>query len=780
MGPVWMIITWQLRRAWRALVILALAVALTAGFVMTAATGARRTASAWPRMRSFTKAPDIESWVFSRADELEAAVRARPDVVATGRFAWMFVFPVVDSQLPPEGMYVALSDSYGRDIAVPIIVAGRAADPTRTDELTINEAYAADLGIRPGDRVELRSVPETVVQTATVVGIHRSTRDLNEDAGGISALLTPAFGRRWYDAYRAAFDATSNEGFPTVVAARFAPGTDLDGVVADLRQQFPDQAPDRVDSDSTSLGAALSAQRTAYTLLTAIGGLGALAALGQALSRHIKRSTDELAVLPVLGLSRARRVVAVLGAPLAASAVGALLAPVAAYAGSGAVPRGLARRVDPAPGRHIDLLVVVVGAGGTVVLLGITAAVLAVRATARKQTDVIAAHRTTLIAEPSRLFGLRVAGGWATRSSRASARSQIVGLVGAVALVAAVATWSAAARHVASDASLWGWRWDTTVELNEKKLSTRTDDRQSLWPRVSDLGDRLARQPQLVSALAAVQVGSLTIGGHQIEADAIDTRVGTIWPPLVRGREARSPDEIDAGQDLVSRAGWKLGDQIAVGSTTVRLVGEVVSPAFGTGTFGQTVVMTPAGLDRVGGFENTNSSYLFVNLAPGTTRTMLATEAGDQFDILDPITPSPVLGIEAIGGVDELLLGFIAVIGAVGLAHGVRSATRQRRRDHAVMRALGARSRFVASATAWHTVFNLGAGALVGIPVGWMLGRFVWNRTADGMGVVVGYPSPTPMLATIVGATVVIGALVAILLGASAARRSSTRVLRQE
>ena len=782
MGPISTIIAWQLRRGWRTLAIFALAVALTAGFVMTATAGARSTASAWPRMRAYTKASDIESWVYSRADELEAALRARPDVVATGQYAWMFVYPVLDSPLPPEGMYVALSDSVGRDIAVPIIVTGRAADPTRADELTLNEAYAQQLGIEPGARVELRSNPDAVVQTATVVGIHRGTRDLNEDAGGASALLTPAFGRLWFQKFRDAFAKGRTDGYPTVVTARFAPGTDLDRVTADLRQQFPDQAPNRVDNDSTALNDALSAQRTAYTLLAVIGGVGALAALGQALSRRIKRSSDELAVLSVLGLSRPQRSAAVLGAPLAASVIGALLAPVTAYAASGTVPRGLARRVDPTPGRHVDLLVGVVGAGAAVVLLGLVGVASAARATIHRDAGAIASRRSSPIADPSRLFGLRVAGGWATRANRSTARSQIVGLMGAIALVAAVATWSTAARHVNSQPQLWGWRWDATVEVNEKKLSTTTNylTGQDAWPLISDLGKRLVNKDDVVAAIAAVQDGTVTIDGHQVEADVIDTSRGTIWPPLVRGREARAPDEFDAGQDLVKRAGWKLGDQVSVGSTSLRLVGEVVSPAFGNGSFGQTVLMTPAALDRIGGFENTNSDYLFIDLAPGATMGALAVAIGDQFDILDPIPPSPVLGLEAIGGVDELLLGFIAVVGAAALVHGVRSATRQRRRDHAVMRALGARSRLIASATAWHTGFILGIGALVGIPVGWILGRAVWERTATGMGVVVEYGSPVPMLAGIVSATIVIGSLVAVSLGAVAAHRSSTRLLRQE
>ena len=774
MGPVLTIMVWQVRRGRRSLVVLALAVALTTAFVMTAATGARRTASAWTRMREHTSAPDVESWVYADADELEAALRARPDVVATGQYAWMFVYALLDGG-DPDGMYVALSDSYGRDIAVPVIVAGRAADPARADELTINEAMAELTGLRPGDRIELRSGPEVVEQPATVVGVHRGTRDLNEDAGLVSAILTPAFGRRWFAPYRDTRSATSPEGYPTAVSARFAPGTDLDRVVADLRQQFPDQAPGRVDA-TIALGDALDAQRTAYTLLAAIGALGALAALGQAITRRIRRSTDELAVLSVLGLSRPQRLAAVVGAPLAAGALGAALALVGAYAASSTIPRGLAGRVDPATGRQVDWLVGAAGAGTVVVLLGLLGVAAASRAGAGRQAQVIPSRRSTRVTDPARLFGLRVAGGWGTRASRTSARAQVVGVAGAIALVVAVATWSAAAHHVSAHQRLWGTTWDVTVGINEEAFAFA----EVMLPIVSDLSDRMTRDGSLVTGLAAVQVGTVTIDGHQLEATVIDTRRGSIWPPVVHGREARAPDEIDAGRGIVSRAGWKLGASLPVGATSVRLVGEVVVQELGNGLFGETVVMSPAALERIGGFDNTNSSYLFVDLARGVSTDALATELGDQFEIVDPGPPSPVLGIGAIGSVDELLLAFIAALGLAALVHGVQTAARQRRRDHAVLRAIGARSHFIASATAWQTAFTVGSGALVGIPVGWVLGRLVWSRTASGMGVVVAYPSPVQVLAAIAAATLAVAAIVAIALGTMAARWSSTRALRQE
>jgi hypothetical protein len=778
-GPIAAVVFWQLRRGWRGLLMLALAVMLATAFVMTAVGGARRTASAWPRMRAATHAADVEAWVYDHPDELEAALRARPDVVATAQYAWMFVYPQIEKPIPAEGMYVALSDSYERDIAQPLIVAGRAADPTRADEVTINEAMADVTGLRPGDHVELRSGPDVVHQPATIVGIHRSTRDLNEDAGAISGLLTPAFGRKWFGPYRDAYVAEAPNGYPTVVTARFAPGTDLDAVTAQLRQEFGDRAPERVDDDVTSLGDALDAQRTAYALLAAIGGVAALAALGQAVSRRVRRIGEELDVLVALGQSRGQRVAATITAPAIAIAAGAVLAPAAAYLASNVVPRGLASRVDPSPGRHIDLLVAGLGVLAAVCMLGLIGLAAARRAT-RRVDDELAARHHTPVGHPAQLFGLRVACGWASRAGRAAARSHAGALIAAFALIVAVATWSTAAHHVTAAPRLWGTTWDVTVGFDETHAGDEFATADALWPQIDQLGQQLANRPDLVDHLATDQVGTVTIEGVQLEADVIDDRLGAVWPAVVHGRSPRGADELDAGAGIAGRADWHMGDELHSDHGSARLVGNVVAPNFGTGEFGQTLVMSPAALDRLGGFDLRNSSYLLIDLAPGATPEQLQQALDRRFTLIAPQMPSPVLGVRSIGSVDRVLLAFIAVVTLATLVQGVRSATRQRRRDHAVLRALGARPPLIARTTGWHVAYVVGLAIAVGVPVGLAAGRFVWSRTATSMGVVVRYPSPLPALMAIIGGALAASVVVAGALGVLAAGRATTQWLRRE
>ena len=595
----------------------------------------------------------------------------------------------------------------------------------------------------------------------------------------MSGLLTPAFGRKWWAPYRDAYVAQSPNGYPSVVTARFAPGTDIAAVTAQLQQQFGERAPQRVDDDVTSLGDALNAQRTAYALLAAIGGAAALAALGQAVGRRVRRTGEELDPLVALGQSRIQRIVATLGPPLLAVAAGAVLAPALAYFGSAALPRGLARRVDPGRGRHVDWVVVGVGAIAVLGLLGLVGLTAARRATRRAGPELAGRHQSPL-RDPAQLFGVRVAFGWASRAGRSAARSHAGALIAAVALIVGVVTWSTAAHHVAAAPSLWGATWDATVGFDETQAESNFASADDLWPQIDRLGRQLAGRPDLVEHLATDQVGTITIDGVQLEADVIDDRLGAVWPAVVRGRAPRGQDEIDAGRGVASRAGWQLGDQLHSDHGAVRLVGNVVVPNFGTGEFGQTLVMSQDALDRLGGFDLRNSSYLLIDLAPGVDAGQLRQALDSRFTLIEPLMPSPVFGVRSIGAVDRALLAFIAIVAIAALIQGLRSATRQRRRDHAVLRALGASRGLIARTIGWHMIYVAGLTLVVGIPVGWVLGRFVWNRTATGMGVVVRYPSPLPTMIAIVGGTLAVALVVACALGVAAAARATTQSLRRE
>ena len=57
MAPVWFALRADVRRRWRALVSLALLLGLAGGVVLTAAAGARRTDTAYPRLLTWATQP---------------------------------------------------------------------------------------------------------------------------------------------------------------------------------------------------------------------------------------------------------------------------------------------------------------------------------------------------------------------------------------------------------------------------------------------------------------------------------------------------------------------------------------------------------------------------------------------------------------------------------------------------------------------------------------------------------------------------------------------------
>ena len=60
---------------------------------------------------------------------------------------------------------------------------------------------------------------------------------------------------------------------------------------------------------------------------------------------------------------------------------------------------------------------------------------------------------------------------------------------------------------------------------------------------------------------------------------------------------------------------------------------------------------------------------------------------------------------------------------------------RRRRRDLAVLRTLGLVDRQLSALVRWQAATFAAIGLVVGIPIGLVVGRFVWHEVATGIGV---------------------------------------------
>ena len=118
---------------------------------------------------------------------------------------------------------------------------------------------------------------------------------------------------------------------------------------------------------------------------------------------------------------------------------------------------------------------------------------------------------------------------------------------------------------------------------------------------------------------------------------------------------------------------------------------------------------------------------------------------------------------------------------AVGaLLHVSSTVLRRRRRDLAVLRALGFTRRQSRACLGWQATTLAAIGLLVGVPLGVILGRMVWRAVADQTPMI--YVPPTAVLALVVAvpAALVVANLLAALPGHRAAHLRPAEVLRTE
>ncbi len=773
-GALRLLVVSGARRRWRALVALALATALGGGLLLTVWTGARRIGSVSSRFEDATLGPELIG-VLPATDDWRALVvglEAQPGAPAVAAFTYMGVAPERFTDL--AGAHVGLTPSFGDTIYRPRILEGRRADPARADELTINAAMAEVTGLSVGDDVTLVADGTEIRQQARVVGIHQGGFDVGSNAGDANALLTPAFADRWYETWADGADAAGfGDQLLVVVIARAGHGADLrrgtDTVDtgapgSDVLEPF--EAPEVDDS--------LATQRDAYLILLAVAGLAVVVAVAQAAGGVVRRGSDDVAALGAMGLRRRERELGLAGPVGAALLCGAALAPLVGLLGSSRVPTGFAGSLEPDPGVHADLLVLLTGPVALAAVLAGLAWMSAGRVSSQRRVRS-SGERTrrvipTSTGRPGALVGWRSAAGWGTRTGRVQARGTVAALAAATALVVAVTGWSSSSERLQADPHRYGWAWDAFIfEQREGADLELAAEIEAGGPAVDGAVAGWARAN--VGALA-VDIGPSFAGTGEVSVLGIDTGHDTLWPPLVRGRVPSTAFEVIVGRDELTARHLDLGDVIPTTSgETLTVVGEAVVPELGNGSFGFNLAMPLVGAIRAG----TRFDYqgVLVDLAPGATLDDLGSIGTSDTAVRGPSPPPGVLNLGLIGRVDVVVVALVALAGSITLLHGLWVAGRARRRDHAVLRALGGRRRVVAEALAWHGALITVTGVAIGAPLGLVAGRLAWQRTARDIGVLStfspGWTTVALVVLSALGAAVAATAVLVL-----AARRVST------
>jgi hypothetical protein len=175
------------------------------------------------------------------------------------------------------------------------------------------------------------------------------------------------------------------------------------------------------------------------------------------------------------------------------------------------------------------------------------------------------------------------------------------------------------------------------------------------------------------------------------------------------------------------------------------------------------------GVDRNAAFRRLN------RIAAATTNTA-------NFGV-QPITvlrPAEILSYGSLGDI-PLYLGAGLAAGAVAaLGLTLVSSVRRRRRDLAMLKTLGFTGQQLASTVMWQSSISVLLGSMLGVPLGIIVGRWLWDLFARDISAV---PSPSvPVLSVIliVAGAVVLANVVAAVPGRLAAHTSTGVLLRAE
>ena len=145
-----------------------------------------------------------------------------------------------------------------------------------------------------------------------------------------------------------------------------------------------------------------------------------------------------------------------------------------------------------------------------------------------------------------------------------------------------------------------------------------------------------------------------------------------------------------------------------------------------------------------------------------------------------PQQPEAIAGYDRVSRTPLLLAVTLAILAAATTAHGLVVATRRRRRDLAVLKAIGFTRRQVGAAVGWSATTVAGVALLAGLPLGVAGGRWAWAVLADRLGTPAVPVTPVVAALLAVPTTVVLANLVAWLPGRAARRIPPAIALRAE
>ncbi len=145
-----------------------------------------------------------------------------------------------------------------------------------------------------------------------------------------------------------------------------------------------------------------------------------------------------------------------------------------------------------------------------------------------------------------------------------------------------------------------------------------------------------------------------------------------------------------------------------------------------------------------------------------------------------PAAPTDVVNFGRVQQLPLLLGIALSLLALLTIAHLLLTSVRRRRRDFAVLRALGFTRWQVRGAVSWQASALTVAALCLGIPAGILCGRVAWRIFAVQLGILPTVVVPLVALAVLIPAGLALAVAVAAVPGESAARARPADILRSE
>lgn len=764
--------------------LIAVLVALSFGAVLGGWAGARRTSSVLERFRESSDAADISVSLDTATPDVVERFRALPGIAEVGELAVVLSSPS-GSGLDPGAEFIAVAPvdgEVGRSLDRPRLLRGRLPDPARADEVLVDPGFAREQGVEPGDRFVAESMsleqlmrlfegedpggrlegPEIEL---VVTGVGRLTFDPHTAGGARQTFLaTPAFVER-YRAEVAMFDH--------LFRVRLESGTTVSAFMRSVRDLTNEVSFETAADEEARISDAVRLSSAALAFFAMVATVASLVVCGTLLTRAIAVSSGDDPTWRAIGADIPVRTLSVALPSLASVLVGAGGALLVGVGSSAWLPFGLARTIEVEPGIAVDG---VVSLGGTVgVLVAVGGFVLWRSRWTVRRGPTAAAGTTT----PSRIadglagrgFPLPVVLGWRLALERglglpAPLRTGVAGGLVAAGGVVALIVVGACIDRVVTTPHRFGVPYDF-------ELSPGADADPAAVQR---LAEDLASRDDIESVSLAL-AGSLRVGRDQQDVQAWGVRSvrGDPLMTVVSGRTPSAPDEIALGPESIDDAGVRVGDPIDVTGPSgereqFRVVGTVLFSSSATEAFARGVALTSV---RIQQLEAVQHSSVFVRLKASADLAVAGRQLRREFPlVVQPLRPPQIDNLDEVDVVVPVLIALLTALGVAAVGHSIATGVRRRRRDLAVLAALGFLRRQLRSCVVWSSLLVVSFVLVVGGVLGLGAGRWGWSLLADGLRVQDDPLVPSALIAGVVAISLSAGAGAA----AIAARFGGARV----